>query len=87
VEWAKSVGGTGNDCFHGVTATSDGGAIAVGSTTATFTVTTLSGNVTVGGKGLNDAMIFKFAANGDVQWAKSVGGAGDESFINRLVAK
>ena len=77
VEWASKVGGTVNDCLYGVTATSDGGYVAVGYFA--------SGVITVGGykltnAGGKDGMIIKYSSNGTVEWASSVGGTTDETF-------
>ena len=61
--WAKNFGGTGNDYFNSVTATSDGGFIAVGFS-GTFDGDWTTAGVT--GKGNNDTTIVKFDSTGSV---------------------
>jgi uncharacterized delta-60 repeat protein len=65
--WAKSYGGSSNDSFSSVTPASDGGFVAVGSTTST------NGDfpTTKGGGGV----IAKFNASGNKVWAKTYGGS------------
>jgi len=65
IQWAKTYGGTGADTAWSVQQTSDGGYIVAGYTTSF-------------GAGNNDIFLIKTDANGDVQWAKAYGGAGDD---------
>ncbi len=61
VIWAKTYGGTGEDAAFSVQQTSDGGYIVAGYT-GSF------------GAGLDDIILIKTDANGNVQWAKTYGG-------------
>jgi hypothetical protein len=63
--WAKTYGGTGDDTAWSVQQTSDGGYIVAGYTRSF-------------GVGNLDVFLIKTDANGDVQWAKTYGGAGDD---------
>ena len=80
VSYATNFGGNGNDYFNAVTATLDGGFIAVGySTTALFGDGDWTG---VTGKGGEDAIIVKYDASGNVQWRKNFGGSGNDWFYS-----
>jgi hypothetical protein len=61
VQWARAIGGTGNDYGTAVDTTSDGGYI-VGGYTRSF------------GSGNNDAYFIKLSAAGALQWTRVVGG-------------
>ncbi len=65
VAFAKTYGGTGGDWANSVQRTSDGGYIVAGST----------GSFGTGG---SDILLIKTDARGNVQWAKTYGGAGDD---------
>jgi uncharacterized delta-60 repeat protein len=65
VEWAKTYGGTGADTAFSVQQTSDGGYIVAG-WTRSF------------GAGNLDIFLIKTDANGNVEWAKTYGGTGDD---------
>ena len=69
VEWARSVGGSSNDAIYSVAGTSDGGYIAGGYFYGTIQV----GEYTLPSKSNQDGMIIKYDANGEVEWARSVG--------------
>jgi hypothetical protein len=69
VQWAKTYGGTNNDSAYSVQQTSDGGYILAG-VTYSF------------GAGGGDAFLIKTNASGNVQWAKTYGGAGIDKFIS-----
>lgn len=78
--WAKSAGGTGLDGIRDIYTDNSGNSYATGSfagTTAAF------GNITLtnsDASGLNgDIFIAKYDANGDVIWAKSAGGNGNDA--------
>jgi hypothetical protein len=71
VQWAKTYGGTNNDSAYSVQQTSDGGYILAG-VTYSF------------GTGGGDAFLIKTNASGNVQWAKTYGGAGIDKFIRVL---
>ncbi len=61
VEWAKTVGGTGNDKGYSVIQTFDGGYAVVGETW-TFSA------------GSCDLFLVKFSSTGAVEWSRTVGG-------------
>jgi hypothetical protein len=65
VQWAKTYGETGYDFAHSVQQTSDGGYIVAGGTYSF-------------GAGWSDLFLIKTDANGDVQWVKTYGEAGDD---------
>jgi len=71
VQWAKTYGGTNNDSAYSVQQTSDGGYILAG-VTYSF------------GAGGGDAFLIKTDASGNLQWAKTYGGAGIDKFIRVL---
>lgn len=74
-QWAKSVGGTGDDISQGIS-TDDYGNVYItgyfGSPSITFGTTTLN---SAGGF---DIFVVKYDAFGNVLWAKSAGGSGDD---------
>ena len=72
--WSKTFGGSQEDYFMGVIATSDGGYLAAGSTNAT-------GYLTFDG----DAWIVKTDANGNIQWQKKYPNSGGSGFINSII--
>jgi hypothetical protein len=75
VLWAKRTGGTGDEIYHSVTSDINNNIYVTGwynSTSLTFGSTALSNS---GGK---DILVGKYDANGNVIWAKKVGGIGDE---------
>ena len=76
IVWKKSFGGTGYDIFNNVTATSDGGFIAVGYASSG------DGDMGTITRNSDDAIIVKYNNSGTVQWKKSFGGndASDEFF-------
>ena len=78
VEWMNGLSGKGAAYFHGVTATSDGGFVAVGHAAADAWDTGWYGFDGVLGKGKDDGLIVKFDAAGNRVWVKSFGGAGTD---------
>jgi uncharacterized delta-60 repeat protein len=65
LQWAKTYGGTSADFAYSVQQTSDGGYILTGYTESF-------------GAGGRDIFLIKTDANGDVQWAKTYGGTGED---------
>ena len=77
VEWATSVGGSSSDQIKSVDTTSDGGYIVGGY----FESNSIQlGNYTLTDNGNGNGMIIKYSREGEVEWAKSVGG-GSEDYI------
>jgi TolB-like protein len=69
--WAKTYGGAGDDRAFSVQQTSDGGYIVAG-WTESF------------GAGIRDILLIKTDAFGNVQWAKTYGGTGDDYALSVL---
>jgi ribosomal protein S11 len=65
IQWAKTYGGTDYDWASSVQQTSDGGYIVAGHTTSL-------------GAGYDDAFLVKTDASGNIIWAKTYGGTGDD---------
>jgi len=66
LQWAKTYGGTNYDYAYSVQQTSDGGYIVAGYTTSF-------------GAGGSDFFLIKTDANGNLIWAKTYGGTGDDN--------
>lgn len=66
--WEKSFGGTSFDVARSITKTQDNGFLIAGSSRS------LDGDVTTN-QGQNDAWILKVAANGALEWQRTVGGS------------
>ncbi|HQQ97109.1 MAG TPA: hypothetical protein PLX35_07590 [Cyclobacteriaceae bacterium] len=69
--WNKPYGGLGQDEFTALVPITDGGVLAVGSTTSN------DGDVTAN-HGLRDIWVVRLNGSGDIQWQKTLGGSGDE---------
>lgn len=69
--WNKPYGGLGQDEFTALVPISDGGVLAVGSTTSS------EGDVT-SNHGLRDIWVVRLNGSGEIQWQKTFGGAGDD---------
>jgi hypothetical protein len=69
--WAKSFGGRNPDYGYSVEPTTDGGYIVGGETTS------IDGDAS-GNHGLIDGLVIKLNENGDVQWAKCLGGSNSD---------
>ena len=77
VEWAKSIGGNKDDYIDIVLETKDEGYIVKGR----FESTNIEvGNDRLTNKGSIDVMLIKYSYEGNVEWAKSIGG-NDEDYI------
>ena len=75
VLWAKGVGGTGDDRGYSVSAGTGGNVFVTGvfkSPTITFGSTTLTNAA------ISDVFIAQYDSAGNILWAKSVGGTGDD---------
>ena len=77
VEWATSIGGNGRDYINSVSGTSDGGYI-VGGDFNSETIQVGEYTFTNSTTGSSDGMIIKYDAEGEVEWAKAIGGGIDE---------
>ncbi len=78
VIWAKSAGGTGYDEVNSIITDATGDVYITGyfrSSTMTFGTTTLTNNSSIG---YSDIFIAKYDANGNLVWAKSVGGTNND---------
>jgi Divergent InlB B-repeat domain len=73
ITWQKSLGGTAAEEAKNVIPTSDGGFIIGGTTTSN------DGDVT-GNHGLKDCWVVKLNAAGGMEWQKTYGGTGNETF-------
>jgi len=71
--WSKTYGGSETENFGSLSATPDGGIIAL-----TSTASSNSGNVTGVNHGNNDVWIIKLDKNGLIEWQKLYGGTGDD---------
>jgi hypothetical protein len=65
VEWARTIGGPGNEVANSIISTKDGGFIFAGTTTSY-------------GAGGNDVYVVKLNSTGNIQWTKTIGGSGDD---------
>ncbi len=81
VEWAKSFGGSSYDEINSVVATSDGGAIVGGY----FRSSSQVGGEKLTSNGYEDGLIIKYDAEGEVEWAKSIGGSSSD-YINSVAS-
>jgi len=78
VQWAKSAGGTGDDMGLSISTDASGNVLVTGyfaSPSITFGTTTLTNANT---NGTADIFVVKYDASGNVLWAKSAGGTGDD---------
>ena len=71
IDWAKSLGGPGDDNSYSIVQSADGGYVAAGFSGAN------GGNVS-GNHGSNDYWVAKLDNLGSLQWQKSLGGSGDD---------
>ena len=78
VEWARSIGGSSSDYIRSVASTSSGGYIVGGYFSSSIQV----GEHILTSNGSSDGMIIKYDANGEVEWARSVGGSGNEQITS-----
>ena len=71
-QWAKGIGGNGDESIYSVASTRDGGYIAGGYFRSSSI--DLGNGVTLSNNGLYDGMIIKYDSAGNTQWAKGIGG-------------
>lgn len=79
IEWDKTLGGDLVEELHSVAQTSDGGYILGGHSSSN-----VSGNKTADSKGGTDYWIVKLAANGTIEWQKTVGGSQADRFVKKI---
>ncbi|MDR1036114.1 MAG: hypothetical protein LBT40_05960 [Deltaproteobacteria bacterium] len=77
VVWMRTYGGPGEDSFARVSATSDGGLVAAGRSSSS------EGDVE-GNRGASDAWLVRLDGDGEVLWARSLGGS-DQDFATSIV--
>ena len=75
-EWAKAIGGNQGDFINSVSQTTDGGYIVGGYFESEYI--DLGNGVTLNNNGNKDGMIIKYDSEGNIEWAKSIGGDRDE---------
>jgi len=73
IQWQKSLGGTGTEEAKSVQPTSDGGYIVGGTSSSN------DGDVS-GNHGGTDCWVAKLSATGSIEWQKTYGGSGNETF-------
>ena len=80
VEWAKAIGGTGSDSVNSVLICNDSSYLVCGSFCSKSI--DLGNGIILDGKNYystdNDGMMIKYSINGEVEWAKSIGGGSQE---------
>ena len=79
VEWARSVGGDDSEQITSVTATSDGGAIVGGHF---WSESIQVGDYNLNNNGDYDGMIIKYSNEGEVEWARRIGGENDDEITS-----
>ena len=72
VEWVKGIGGGSNDSINSVSETTDGGYI-VGGYFYSNSID-LGNGISLANSGNYDGMVIKYNQNGEVEWAKGIGG-------------
>jgi len=78
-QWAKTLGGSDDDAFFGVTVAGDDSIIAVGDTYST------DGDFPPS-RGRSDALLVRYSPDGTQQWAKTTGGSTSDEFSSVAVA-
>ena len=81
VEWAKGICGNQHEYIYSVTEASDGGFIAGG---AFSSISIQVGDTILTSNGVTDGMIIKYSREGEVEWAKNIGG-GSQDYIKSVV--
>jgi len=66
LSWAKTIGGTSEDYGYSIQQTSDGGYVITGKTSSF-------------GAGVDDVFVIKLDSYGNLSWAKTIGGTGEDS--------
>lgn len=74
IEWQKTIGGSNTEQVYDIHQTSDSGYIVFG-----YSSSNISGEKTENSKGLDDYWVVKLNPIGDIEWQKTIGGAGSET--------
>lgn len=77
-DWGYAVGGTGSDSGSKIATDNSGNVIMIGSFQASFDADPGTGNNNLNHVGANDISICKYDTDGNLIWAKSIGGSGNE---------
>ncbi len=83
VEWATSIGGKEIDSINSVELTSDGGYI-VGGSFESSSIHLGKYTLTNRKSGNSDGMLIKYSSDGEIEWAKGIGGTSNE-YIQSVV--
>lgn len=79
IQWQKSIGGTKDDGSNSILQSNDGGYMIVGNSQS------LDGDLLgKGNKGLNDWMVAKVSAAGNLSWVKLYGGSAQDDAANSI---
>ena len=78
-QWAKSIGGTGNDRPVNMVLDTAGNVYVTGYFLNILSIDNISSLTSSGEK---DTFIVKYSANGTLQWAKNIAGIGDDEPVN-----
>ncbi|MCB9196509.1 MAG: SBBP repeat-containing protein [Flavobacteriales bacterium] len=77
-QWAASYGSTGYDQVYGFGLDSHGNAYVCGHFSSTVNLNQGSSNISLQSNGSTDAIIVKYSTDGEVIWAKSLGGSSSD---------
>ncbi len=77
IQWQRTLGGTGDDYLTGMQQTADRGYILAGHSNSG-----ISGDKTEASRGGMDFWIIKLDSLGNMQWQKTIGGAGEETIFS-----
>ncbi len=80
VEWAKGIGGSSSDKITSVAEASDGGYVVGGYFGSTSI--DLGNGVVLNSNGSSDGMLIKYSKEGEVEWAKGIGGTSDDKITS-----
>ena len=83
IKWANKVEGTGNVYMWSVLATKDGGALAE----IDFTKKVIIGDETISSSGVQDVLIVKYDAQGNINWTNKFGSARVENITSIIELK
>ncbi|WP_167546990.1 SdrD B-like domain-containing protein [Stieleria maiorica] len=75
IDWAKSIGGTGNDWIYGMATAPDSSIVLTGYFNGTADFDPGAGTHELTSTGSEDAFVMKLDSLGDFVWAKSIGGS------------